>query len=189
MESAAQAVWVLSAETPRETAVRHVRLLLWDLDEQQKAATTAERKATIRDSRSAFLAFIEQDENDFKAPNYLDVIKGAAKWAADTATDARLEDAAHVERIWRSCAGAAHGKRWPQDELMTTVKHDDGSESVGPDPIAITDALNIADALAAVGGLYLAQRSRRLDEFRSLQALALVAYGDLITPWDDAGDR
>lgn len=180
MESAAQAVWVLSATDPREMAVRHIRLFLWDLDEQQKAATTPEWKKTVKDGRLASLAFLGIEEKDFKAPTYLDVIKGAAKWAAVVADDHRLDDPAHVERVWRSCAGAAHGKRWPALELMTAYAAEDGTHVVGPDPAVITHALDIADAFASVGALTLAQKSGRADEFRSGRALALIAYDGLL---------
>ncbi|MCG7415430.1 MULTISPECIES: hypothetical protein [Microbacterium] len=179
MESAAQAVWVLSATTAREMAERHVRLFLWDLDEQQKAATTAEWKQAIRDGRSASLAFLGIDEQMFKAPSYLEVIRGAAKWAALVADDERLDDRPHIERVWRTCAGAAHGKRWPANELMKPYSRPDGTTIVAPDPAVITDALDVADAFASVGALTLAQKSGGADRFRSLLALAPIAYGDL----------
>lgn len=179
MESAAQAVWVLSANTPREMAERHIRLYLWDLDEQQKAAATPEWKQAIRDGRSASLAFLGIDEKAFKAPSYLDVIRGAATWAALSADENRLGDPVHIERVWRSCAGAAHGKRWPTSELMKQYTRLDGTTVLCPDPAVITDALDIADAFASVGALTLAQKSGCMDNFRSLRALAPIAYGNL----------
>lgn len=180
MESAAQAVWILSATTPREMTERHIRLFLWDLDEQQKAATTAEWKASIREGRSASLAFLGLDDKNFRAPHYIDLIKDAATWAAMVADDDRLDDPVHVERVWRTCAGAAHGKRWPLNELMKEYRRPDGTTALVPDPDVITDALNIADAFASVGALTLAQKSGRADEFRSNRALALIAYDGLL---------
>lgn len=180
MESAAQSVWVLSASTPREMAERHIRLFLWDLDEQQKAATTdPEWRQAIRDGRSASLAFLGIEEKAFKAPSYLEVIRESATWAALVADDDRLDDRAHIERVWRSCAGAAHGKRWPASELMKPYTRPDGTTIHAPDPAVITDALDIADAFASVGALSLAQKSGCMDNFQSLRALAPISYGNL----------
>jgi hypothetical protein len=184
MESAAQALWVLSAKGLLECLNRHVTLLLWDMDEQIKAASTDEAKAELRASRDELLGVIGLTVKDFRPPTYLSLMQSAAAHASQSAPGERL-DSAHVTRVWRSSAGAAHGKHWPSDEFTMTVEHN-GVDYIVPNPEAMSEALLIADIFVRVGMLRIFDRSARLDEFNPLWKAAMDDLGARITRIDDS---
>lgn len=183
IESAAQALWVLSASGLLERASRHVSLVLWDLSQQSKAAMTQEAKDEIKAARAALLASINREEKDFPEPQYLNIIKAAAAFSQKGAPNDPL-DAAHVERVWRSSAGAAHGKRWTAIEHMTDMESGGVTYTV-PNPESMSAALEIASTFVSFGVFQYADRLGRLDEWKPMWDAAMVDLKGRITLRDD----
>lgn len=175
LESASQAVWVLSTANVREAARRHLTLVVADWDEQAKASADSDVKDSLRKRRAEALQLLDVEEKKFRAPNYLDVVKKAvAHVRAELPTALRLaHDDAAVERLWRASAGSSHGKKWPASELMTTVDLD-GRQVTMPDPAAITAILKLADAVTTYGVLRFADMSGHHDELLAWQKAAFA---------------
>jgi hypothetical protein len=122
MESAAQAVWLLSASDPVGCIRRHLRLIRWDLQEHRKSFLDPEGKERCRMREAALLTRIAEffTEEELRPPNgYLDVLKSACD------ADGLDLDAASVERLWRAASGAAHGMYWPNLELQRLTVGDE----------------------------------------------------------------
>ncbi|RKE64912.1 hypothetical protein [Microbacterium sp. AG238] len=179
LESASQAVWVLSTQDVREASRRHVSLVLADWQEQGKAATDPEVKAKLTQRRADALRLVGGDEKKFRAPLYIDLVKDAAAHVRTQLPDALVQDDGAVERLWRASAGSAHGKRWPASEL--TLTFDAGGYHITmPDPAAITAILKLADAVMTYGVMRFADFSGHYEHLSTWQRAALAeVYGTL----------
>ena len=161
IEGASQAVWVLDTTAPRECVRRHLCLVLDDLSEQSRAASL-EDKPLMQKRREALLVrladeFTEAEIGRF--PGYMATVKYAAKAASDKGSrDGAFGDLDDVERLWRSSAGSAHGKRWPSFALQTVLPGHEiapgtHSATLIPDPEAITRIVKLADSIVTYGVL------------------------------------
>lgn len=186
IESAAQALWVLAASNLTDCANRHVSLVLWDLSQQGKAAMTQDAKNAIKKTRADLLASINRQEKDFPEPQYLNIIKVAAVHAQEAAPKEPL-NAAHVERMWRSSAGAAHGKRWTALEHSISLEADGATFTV-PNPESMSAALEIATTFISVGMLRYADRLGRIEEFTPLWKGAMTDLRARITLVEDTAE-
>lgn len=122
MESAAQAVWLLDTNDPKECIRRHLQLIRWDLQEYRKSFLDLADKERCKAREVNLLERVSGEfaEEELRPPNgYLDVLKAACR-----ADDLDL-DAADVERIWRAASGAAHGMYWPNLELQKSTVGDE----------------------------------------------------------------
>ncbi|MFT4264835.1 MAG: hypothetical protein QM572_15730 [Nocardioides sp.] len=174
IESAAQAIWVLSPEDQLDRVRRYVRLAVWDLDEQTKAAATNEARAELEARRSQILTALGVTRRTFQAPRYLDMILAAADFLdGDDASSPWTSD--RVRRIWRSTAGAAHGKRWTDFEFHDREPAGDELVYATPKADAISEVLKLADRYLSAGVIIFAMRAGHWEQFRQL--------------WDDATER
>lgn len=174
MESAAQVIWVLSPEEVPVRGRRFVQLVLWDLDEQTKAAVGTDAHAELRQQRDAMFAACGGTARTFRPPRYLDMIRGVAEFLNDDdPVDPLTPD--RVERVWRSTAGAAHGKQWPEFEFNSRVEVAGGLFSSTPKVAAISEVLKVADKFPSVGVLLFAMSTGHGQNFTEL--------------WDDAEKR
>jgi hypothetical protein len=122
MESAAQAVWLLSSRDPTECIRRHLRLIRWDLQQHRKSFLDAEDKERCRTRETDLLARVAQSftEEELRPPiGYLAVLQSACE------PDDLDLDAPDVERLWRAASGAAHGMYWPNLELKRLTVGDE----------------------------------------------------------------
>lgn len=101
------------------------------------------------------------------------MIRYAASFAANDENSTSAADRA--ERIWRSTAGAAHGKQWPDFEYHDRTVLGDGLFLTAPRPTAIADVMGLASDYLAAGVMLLAMRTGHWNEFHTL--------------WDDAVER
>lgn len=152
LESASQAVWIMSADHPRELARRHLSLVLEDWNEQQKAAIDRNVRAALTSRRQAILDVFEPVGIKLHAPSYLTLVTSAAETVRTTLDNTSIGDKTHVERLWRASAGAAHGKMWPSLELTTSVEVSGRTYSF-PDPSAMAAMLSLAEAVTSFGVL------------------------------------
>lgn len=113
LESASQATWVMTADTPEDLALRHLRLMYMDFVEQKKAYRLQGDRV---DAAQAQLAtFVERLEGRFdvdevkKSIRYLDTIR--------VASQLKGIDPDEAEFVWRLASGSTHGKRWAALEL------------------------------------------------------------------------
>lgn len=174
MESAAQAIWMLSPEDLVECVRRYARLATWDLIEQTKAAATPEARAELQARLDGIFKMLGGRPRTFRPPKYLDIILGAAEFLGlGDVTPAMGPD--RLERIWRSASGAAHGKQWLEFELNEREEAGDGLVYSTPKIEAISDVLTVAEKLLSAGVILFAMRAGRMDDFRNL--------------WDDATTR
>ncbi len=155
LESAAQAVWLLSAEGPVECVRRHLCLIRWDIAEHRKSAADAAHKERCRQRDADLLARVASryTEDELAPPNgYLDVLKHAC-----LPVDLAL-NAADIERLWRAASGAAHGKYWPNLELQRTVvgvEFEPGHfrALTLPDSAAMVEVIEAANAMSQYAAL------------------------------------
>lgn len=112
LESAAQAVWVMTADSAADLAMRHLRLMHTDVAEQKRALALRGRGAA---TDVVYERLKERASESFdwkavaKAQTYVRCIRESA-----TAMGA---DADEHEFLWRQASGATHGKRWAALEL------------------------------------------------------------------------
>lgn len=167
VESASQAVWMMDAKDARSTALRHLCLILDDLEEERKALPLKE-KERMHAAREQLLARIvntTSEEEIGRFRGYMDVVKEASAAAARNGSKTGgISDPVEVERLWRTSAGTAHGKRWPLVALQISVAAGDsaGGRAQGatmPDPQAITKILKLADAVVTYGVVRFATHS------------------------------
>ncbi|MGY1776907.1 hypothetical protein ACI8AV_13705 [Geodermatophilus sp. SYSU D00804] len=113
LESASQAIWVMTADSPEELAIRHLRLMYADFEEQRKAyKLQGNRVEQAKRQIDRFLSRVgpELQEADVKRRvTYLDTIRGAS-------TEMGMNPDA-VEYLWRLASGSTHGKRWAALDL------------------------------------------------------------------------
>lgn len=123
LESASQAVWLLSTTDPMECVRRHISLMRWDLVEHRKFKVGDEvGKDEIKAKEAELVARVSAvftDEQVASPRSYLQVITDACAQA-----DLQMDPVA-VERLWRAASGAAHGKFWPTEELQRQVTVED----------------------------------------------------------------
>jgi hypothetical protein len=167
VESASQAVWMMDASSPRSTALRHLCLVLDDIEEERKALPLDEKKR-MTDARATLLSRVgvgttEDEIGRFRG--YMDVVKKASAAAAKHGSkEGAITDPAAVERLWRASAGSAHGKRWPLVALQVQVVATETASGKPlsasmPDPEAITAILRLADAVVTYGVVRFASHS------------------------------
>lgn len=173
LESASQAVWVLSTGDVREASRRHASLVLVDWEEQGKAAPDLEAKAALKLRRVEALRLLGVDESQLRAPRYIDLVKDAAAHVRAQMPDALVQDDAAVERLWRASAGSAHGKKWPASDLTMTVEAE-GHRITMPDPAAITAILKLTDAVMTYGVMRFADFSGHIEHLAGWQRAAFV---------------
>lgn len=171
MESASQTIWILGPEDKSECGRRYIQLAVADLIEQVKAAETPEKRSHLQARRDDLLAALGLTPRAFVTPTYLEMVRYSAEFLSSGITD-RLEAAAfptpdRVERLWRSSAGAAHGKRWPEWELPTVVE-EQGEEYAIPDVAAMAEILKLAESFVAAGVVLFAHRSGHEAVFPSI---------------------
>lgn len=122
LESASQAVWLLSTRDPMECIRRHISLMRWDLVEHRKFKVgdpAGKEEVNVREAELVTrVSGIFTDEQVAPPRSYLQVIQEAC-----SPPDLQMNPVA-AERLWRAASGAAHGKFWPTVELQreTTVE-------------------------------------------------------------------
>lgn len=174
IESAAHAIWALGPEEPSECGRRFIQLVIWDLDEQTKAATTTYAHSELSGRREEMLAYFGMTKRSFNPPRYLEMIR----WVADFlehGDSTSPSTAGRFERIWRSTAGAAHGKQWTEFEFNDHVDAGDGLFYSTPRVEAISDVMRVADTFLSAGVVLFAIRTGHGDDFQEL--------------WDEAAAR
>lgn len=167
IESSAQAIWVLNPEDQVERARRYIRLAIWDLDEQTKAAATEASRAELEARRDEILNHLGVTRRTMQTPKYLDMIRSAAE-LLDGDDDISPWTPTHVERIWRSTAGAAHGKRWTDFEFHDRVDAGNDLVYATPKADAISEVLELADRYLSAGVILFAMRAGHWENFSSL---------------------
>jgi hypothetical protein len=169
MESAAQSIWILSPDDQVRRAGRYFLLAASDLDEQTKAATSAEAKAELAVRRDEIFQALGVTRRSFRPPRYLQILRDAASFLGTHLPEGEVRsswmDADRVERLWRSSAGAAHGKMWPDWEYSIREEHASETYST-PDHVAMAEVVHVAATLFAAGVTLLTLRSGREDEGR-----------------------
>ncbi|WP_262001985.1 hypothetical protein [Microbacterium sp. Mcb102] len=171
LESAAQAVWILSAADFRDAARRHAALVLADWDEQRKAALDDATKAGLKRRSESLREGLGFTDNETRPPTYLTLVRDASAHVREQLPAALLGSDDAVERLWRASAGSAHGKQWPASELVVV---NPSTGSTMPDPAAITAILKLADAVVTYGVMRFADRSGYAAELSSIQQSALA---------------
>ncbi|WP_100813164.1 hypothetical protein [Microbacterium lacus] len=150
LESASQAVWVMSSRDPREVLRRHLSLVLADWAEQRKAEVDPKRKEELRQQRLQLLDILETHKINVDDPSYLTLVTAAAQEVRTKFSAGDLGDSAQVERLWRASAGSAHGKMWPSLELRVSVELD-GQPFTFPDVDAMSAILMLANRVTQYG--------------------------------------
>lgn len=113
LESASQATWVMTADTPAELSLRHLRLMYMDFEEQRKAYRLQGDRVDA--ARVQVATFVERLKGRFdvddvkKRIRYMDTIRVAAQLKGI--------DPDEAEFVWRLASGSTHGKRWAALEL------------------------------------------------------------------------
>jgi hypothetical protein len=155
IESASQAIWIMDSLSPRVCALRQLVLIFHDLKEQATAADPS-RKPVIARNRQTLIDRIASEisgEEIENFPGYLRVVKQASiTAAAHGAGNSELADTDAVERLWRSSAGAAHGKQWPSLDLQIVEMGPEVAPGIFattrlPDQDAVTSILRLANSL------------------------------------------
>ncbi|ALJ18422.1 hypothetical protein [Microbacterium sp. No. 7] len=188
MESAAQAIWILSPAEPIESARRYIMLGLADLTEQMKAADQPDEKLRLRHTLNECFETLGLTARTFKAPRYIDMVRAASTFLGQDAEEQAQQpwmDPDRVERLWRSAAGAAHGKQWPEQEYSNVEEEPGGIEYLVPNHIAMAEIVDVAEKFLSAGVILLAIRSGRRDEWQSLWDTATARLEAEITPRTD----
>ena len=159
IESASHAVWVMAPARHRECILRHLALVVHDFEEHSKALPLGE-KHRMRDAKSELESRLHSVAPEAEIPRFPGYMKLVEEASAESAVNGRkhgaIKDPDEVIRLWRSSAGASHGKRWPAEALQTSLapgdtRRIDGKPANYPDPDAITDILQLADAILTHG--------------------------------------
>ncbi|NUU06362.1 hypothetical protein [Leifsonia sp. C5G2] len=188
-ESASQAVWLMDGQSARECALRHLSLMLHDLDEQRKAASAPEDKARVTSVRTALFERLggyvtEADVPRF--PGYMETVKYAAKVASQKGGKTiDLDDPVEIERLWRGSAGSAHGKRWPSLELQMVVRGEEYRPGQFrtvqiPNADVMTRIQKLADGVTSYGVLRFADFSGFESQLSEILADAATRLLDMI---------
>lgn len=146
LESAAQAVWLLSAPDEKECLRRHLCLIRWDLVEYRKSRADDEGKAQVRQQDQELVERVSHvfDEGELRTPqNYLWMLQQACL------ADGLDLEAREVERLWRAASGASHGMYWTNLEFTKRVTDEtNGHTLIVPDADAMLDVLRASEAMA-----------------------------------------
>jgi hypothetical protein len=176
MESASQAIWSLGPTEPHECGRRFIQLVLWDVNEQAKAAAMTESGADLHTLREEMLRHFGMTARSFKPPRYLDMIRYVAEFL-DDGDSASSMTPAHVERIWRSTSGAAHGKQWPDFEFTDRADAGDGLVYSTPRVDAISEVLGVAADFLSAGVILFAMRAGHWERFEEIWDEAAEGLG------------
>ncbi|TFB96268.1 MULTISPECIES: hypothetical protein [unclassified Cryobacterium] len=108
VESASQSVWMMDATDARSTALRHLNLVLDDINEERKALPL-EEKQRMTDRRAQLLARVANGTNEkeigqFKG--YMDVVKKAS---AAAAKHGNKQGGILIQLRWSGCGGLPLG--------------------------------------------------------------------------------
>lgn len=185
IESAAQAIWMLSPEEPGVRATRYITLATWDLNEQLKAAVDEEAIAELRGRRDSIFAALGTTARTFRPPKYLDLIREVTEFL-ELDEPSAMTSANDVERVWRSAAAAAHGKLWPDLELHNRTQVGNGLFSSVPKIDAISEVLKVADSFLSAGVALFAIHADRMDEYSALWNEASQRLRSEMTLADDS---
>lgn len=181
IESASQAIWVLSPEDPKVRGARYIMLATWDLNEQLKAAVDEESRAELKSRRDSIFAALGVTARTFRPPRYLDMIREATEFLS-LAEPVSMTSAGNVERVWRCAAAAAHGKHWPEFELHDRTEVDDGLFSSVPKIGAMSEVLEVADCLLSASVVLFAMHAGRIDDHKKLWDEAAQRLAAKVTP-------
>jgi hypothetical protein len=177
LESASQAVWILSPTEVQDVERRYISLVLADWDEQKKAASGLDAKASMKKRRADALQRLGLAEDLLRTPSYLTLVRDATTHVRSQLPGANIGSAVAVERLWRASAGSAHGKKWPSTE-MTVNWEEHGWRISLPDPAAITAILQLADKVTTYGVLRFAEQSGHHEKLADIQRAAMeTVYG------------
>lgn len=189
LESASQAVWLLSPTDPMECIRRHIALMRWDLVEHRKFKVGDQAgKDEVKAREAELVARVSEvftDEQIQPPRSYLQVIQEAC-----VPTDLQM-DPVVVERLWRAASGAAHGKFWPTVELQreTTVEEWHTREAqthMLPDTSVMSDLLDTAFRMTQYAALRYADSAGADTSALYAAALAWVSQE---LPLRDGVDR
>lgn len=155
LESAAQAVWLVSTNDPRECIRRHLSLIRWDLAEYRRSKPDPEHKELVRKRDEELVKRVASSfaEDEIRPPQgYLWVIQQAC-----APQDLNL-DATDAERLWRAASGAAHGMYWTNLELAIVergAEYEPGHYRTltRPDPQAMAEMLRASSAVTTYATL------------------------------------
>jgi hypothetical protein len=189
LESASQAAWVMTSESPQELALRHLRLMYSDFEEQRKALRLQGDRAEQADLQiDRFLSRIgaEFDRGKVEARiAYLDTIRGAAK-VMGLNPDA-------VEYLWRLASGSTHGKRWAALEINRVdlgEEYEPGQHRVvrTPKPEMLLEVLTAAYQFIKFGVAVYAARSGA-DPFELRKTALLAVAHEMPVPAERESER
>ena len=103
MESAAQAGWLLEPEDSAVRVERHLRLVVADMLEEEKAVKKMAMATGAQVTQG--IAALRKEVGPVKtAPNYLDAVRAVASHGGT--------DPDQGEVLWRTASAATHGKLW-----------------------------------------------------------------------------
>jgi hypothetical protein len=189
LESASQAAWIMTSDSPHELTARHLRLMHSDFDEQRKAYRLQGARVEQADRQiERFLSRVDSafDRGKLEARiAYLDTIRSAAK-AMGLDPDA-------VEYLWRLASGSTHGKRWAALEINEVVlgeEYEPGQHRVvrTPKPEMLLEVLEAAYQFIRFGVAVFAARSGA--SYAPLRQAALLAVArEMPVPADREGAR
>ena len=183
IESAAQAIWILSPEEQIDRVRRYVQLATWDLDEQTKAAESPEGRAVLQARRDELFAGMGITRRQWRPPKYLEMIREAAEFMT-IGDETGFVSPDRIERVWRSAAGAAHGKRWTEFELQDRTDAGNGLVLSTPRIEAISEVLEAASKYLSAGVILFAIRAGHMEHFGDLWQEATIRLAERITPRD-----
>lgn len=156
LESASQAVWLLSSRDSIECVRRHLCLVRWDFREHARSVADPEHKTRILEQDTRLLERVASvfSPDEVKPPRgYLKVIE----WACETEESLDLT-AVDAERIWCAASGSAHGKYWPNVDLQHVVPGEEYEPGqfrafTLPNSAGMVEALEAAQKMAQIGVL------------------------------------
>jgi hypothetical protein len=156
LESACQAVWILTPDTSNERTTRHLRLVYHDLRHMALSLEAeADPRSTIARERMSFLQQRIDGRFDFVSikngePKFLNLVRECAS-AVNLQPD-------EIEAIWRLASGAAHGKNWFQALSGQFVVDEEYEPEYFrathfPDPVGVTKVMDAASRMTVFGVL------------------------------------
>lgn len=179
LEAASQAVWVMTGDSNRDLAEKHLQLMYSDYLEQRKAYRLQGKRIDAAQAQlDKFKQRVEQSHVDsakvLKKISYLAMIRGATEALSAMGKKIAPDE---VEYVWRLASGATHGKRWTAFELNDVER----LEEYEPGQLRVSRttrldvayrAFSLAYEMAHFGVVMFAARSG-LDYFSAQQAAIL----------------
>lgn len=110
LEAAAQAVWVLGPADADERALRHLRLVYWDLYEEMLALKDAGDEFNAKHAEACSEDLIRSMRARFSARKIKD--RPSYSGCIEFAAEQQGIDPLVWGHMWRGASGAAHGRRW-----------------------------------------------------------------------------